>query len=405
MSSDYKNHAEIPLASASETLDRVTARSLGRLAAMNALKTNQQPEILIDDFSDVYDAKKIFADKRYVAGVEKHFDSETNELKTANVFEQMFISGVMLGNWLGGTTVEGDGIVEDFSPSARSTNRYDDLKNRIDTAVTLDFDEPIRDDENRNTMKKLVLGFDTTINNSRQQLLDKITRSSNTDVELPFGFSRLTYYQDDSGHGKIPLTPRYVVGLNGDEVNDVLQLSRIRQSDNTIDFELFSAKNLYNRFRILSEIRAENELYQAMLPDKLDSRVLKNASTQLYIADRCLNKALKVCAHELVKRKCLPTEINEKAASAIASGRSVKARNIIQEYLLRRDQEIFDSESKERQSQGKPTIGTGDTFVQIMQICDQLKDAAYSGKLNRFRQLGKRNFGLKMPRQTEAKLA
>lgn len=394
---NYDDHIDVLPELNCNTLDRSSARRLGRLAVVNALKANSEPEISIDDFGDVYDAAKISADKRYVAEVEKYFD-ESSELKTATVFEQLFINGVVLGNWLGGTTVEGDGVVEDFTPSARSANRYDDLRNRIDTAVTLNFDEPVRDDDNRDTMKKLVLGFDVTVNNSKQQLVDKITRSSNTKIELPFGFSRMAYYQDSEGHGKIPLMPRYVVGLSGDTVNEVLRLSKVRTTDNTVDFELFSAKNLINRFKILSEIRAENELYQAMLPDRLNSRVLRSASTQLYIADRCLHKALKVCTRELVNRKCLPQAINEKVAEAEANGRGTKARNIILEYLLQRDQEIFDSESKERRAQGKAIIGTGDTFVQIMQICSQLQEAAYSGKLNRFREVGKRNFGLKMPR-------
>lgn len=400
----YESQAETSTEANREVMDRASAQRLGRLAVVNALKANSEPEIAIDDFSDTYSADKISADKRYIAGVEKHF-GESNKLGTANVFEQLFINGVMLGNWLGGTTVEDGGVVEDFTPSARSTNRYDDLRNRIDTAVTLNFDEPVRDDDNYNTMKKLVLGFDVTVNNSKEQLLDKITRSSNTEMELPFGFSRLTYYQDGDSHGKIPLMPRYVVGLSGETVNNVLRSAGVRSTDNTVDFELFSEQNLLNRFRILSEIRAENELYQAMLPDKLDSHVLKGASTQLYIADKCLHKALKVCTRELINRNCLPTEISEKVAEAEAGGRGTKARNIILEFLLKRDQEKFDLQSKERRLQGKVVTGTSDTFVQIIQICNQLQEAAYSGKLDRFRGIGKRNFGLKMPRQARGALA
>ncbi len=211
------------------------------------------------------------------------------------------------------------------------------------------------------------------------------------DQELPFGFSHLDYYSSESGHSRLPMLPRYTIGIGASDVNAVMETARIRERDGTVDFGLFSGQNLINRFKVLSEIRAQNELYQAMLPDEMESEIVQQANMQLFVADECLHRALEICTMEMVKRKCLPAKVITDVETTQRKGRSTKARNIVQEYLLEHSQEIFDLESKERKLRGKEAYGDGDTFVQITQLCNGLKAAAYSGRLEEYRSISVHN--------------
>lgn len=372
----------------------VEVRDLGRKAIVNALR-GRADDLEMADFTDVYPPEKIAADERYVQKFEKLVPAdEKNELAPAQVFEQMFTNGVVLGNWLGNVGFADGHTVNKFSVQAHNTLPYDDIRNKIDTFTTLTFAEPIEDEDYGTSIDKVTMGFDVTTNNSREKLLDKITRFYNGQQELPFGFSQLEYYSDRAGHGPLTLVPRYTIGLSMSDVNAVAETARIREKDGTVDFGLFSGKNLVNRFKILSEIRAENELYQAMLPDDMDSEIVQQANVQLFAIDQCLHDALEVCTQELVNRRCLPPQVIAEVEAAQHKGRGTQARNIVQEYLLSRSQEIFDSESKERATWGKETLGDGDTFVQIIQLCDELKDAAYAGDLDEYREVSAHNRGI-----------
>ena len=367
---------------------------MGREALVAAMQRSN-PAIGMQAFADVYPPEKIASDQRYVSKAERFLSKdEQNNLATAQVFESLFNNGIVLGNWLGNVVFENDDVTENFSVDARSTLPYDDFRNRNDTFATLRFREPIEDEDFGTSTDEVVLGFDVTINNSRNKLLDKITRFYNGDQELPFGFSHLEYYSNYKEHGNAPLVPRYTIGLSASDVNAVVETAHTRERDGTVDFGLFTGQNLINRFKVLSEIRAENELYQAMLPDDMDSEIVQQANIQLYAADQCLHDALDICTEELVNRKCLPAKVIADVEAAKQKGRNVQARNIVQKYLLQRSREIFDSESKERVLRGKEQLGDGDTFVQIIQLCNELKDAAYAGELDEFRNVGIHNKGI-----------
>ena len=311
---------------------------LGRQALANALSAqNAEPEMA--DFADVYPAQKLASDQRYVNNFQSRVADEKSELAPAQIFEQMFTNGVMLGNWLGNSRYEDGKVVQDFTVETHNTVPYDDIRNKVDAFTTLHFKEPIEDEEFGVRTDKVALGFDVTTNNSRRQLLDKLTRSYNGNQELPFGFSHLDYYRDRDEHGPMEMLPRYTIGLSKSDVNAIAETARIRESDGTVDFGLFSGKNLINRFKVLSEIRAENELYQAMLPDDMDSEMVQQANVQLYAVDQCLHDALEICTQELVNRQCLPPKVIAEVKDAQKSGRGVRARMIVQEYLLAAQQE------------------------------------------------------------------
>lgn len=196
------------------------------------------------------------------------------------------------------------------------------------------------------------------------------------------------------------MLPRYTIGLSAYDINTIVESAHIRQSDGMVDFGLFTGNNLLNRFKVLSEIRAENELYQAMLPDNMDSPMVQQANVQLFAVDQCLHGALEICTKELIHRKCLPQPVMEKIAAAERAGRGLQARKIIQRYLLVRSQEIFDSESKARAKRQKLTLGDNDTFVQIIELCDELKSAAYAGDLDEFRTVSEHNHGIPLEKVT-----
>lgn len=381
-------------------LPEVEVRNLGRQAIANALR-GAGDDLEMADFADVYPTEKIASDQRYVQKFEKHVSPEAkNALAPAQIFEQMFTQGVMLGNWLGNVGFADGRTFEKFAVEAHNTLPYDDIRNKIDTFTTLAFAEPIEDEDYGVSIDRMALGFDVTTNNSREKLLDKITRFYNGAQELPFGFSKLDYYSDGSQHGALPMLPRYTIGLSATDVKAVAETARVRPANDTVDFGLFSGQNLINRFKVLSEIRAENELYQAMLPDDMDTEIVQQANIQLYAVDQCLHEALNVCTRELVNRRCLPAPVLAEVEAAEQKGRGMQARNIVEKYLLQRSQEIFDSESNERSAWGRETLGDGDTFVQIIQLCDELKDAAYAGKLDEFREVRAHNQGI-----SEQKLA
>lgn len=375
-------------------LPEIDVRDLGRQVIANALRSDDDG-LEMADFADIYPPEKIASDRRYVQKFEKYVSPEgKNALAPAQIFEQMFTQGVMLGNWLGNVGFANGQTFEKFSIEAHNTLPYDDLRNKIDMFATLTFAEPIEDEDYGASIDQMALGFDVTTNNSREKLLDKLTRFYNGGQKLPFGFSHLDYYSNGSEHSALPMLPRYTIGLSATDVNAVAETASVRPTNGTVDFGLFSGQNLINRFKVLAEIRAENELYQAMLPDDMDAEMVQQANVQLYAVDQCLHEALNVCTRELVNRRCLPPPVIAEVEAAEQRGHGMRARNIVQEYLLQRSQEIFDSESNERSAWGRETLGDGDTFVQIIQLCDELKDAAYAGKLDKLRKVMAHNQGI-----------
>ncbi len=138
----------VDLMAESSSLTVSEAKRMGRIALSNALSLNEH-HVTMEDFTDVYGPDKINSDQRYVRKSDEIMSSgEQNKLGLARVFEQMFTSGVMLGNWLGNLTFEEDrGVVEHFDVDARNTLRYDDIRNKVDTFTTLTFPEPIEDED------------------------------------------------------------------------------------------------------------------------------------------------------------------------------------------------------------------------------------------------------------------
>lgn len=376
-------------------LQRETMRNVGRkvLSAGTIEHATRVRNVQMEDFQGVHPPAKLTADRSYLDRVEQAMDTR-NEKGAAMLFEQMFLDGITVGAWLGNVEVTEAGMQTSFTVDARGTTKYDDISHKVDAFATLDFKEPIIDEDYDTETSQVVLGFDVTINADREKIYEKLTKAYNDRIKLPFGFSHLDYYENRRERKMVAMLPRYVIGVSGYDVRAIEESTRVRPEVGTLVFDLNSGQNLINRFKVLSEIRAENELYQAMLPDDLDSAMLQEANASLYAIDQCLHGALLKCTSAIMKSKCLPRAVLERVETATRSGREVKARGIIEEYLLQRSQKAFLEEASQVGQNGRPRCGDKDTFVQIMECCRNLTDAAYAGKLDAYRGVKEHNQGI-----------
>lgn len=363
---------------ASERHPRELARKAGNKAIEAAAITSIQ--MRMEDFRGVYPAGKIRRDEKYVIRHERFFEKYEG---LAQDFEDLFIRGIQVGHWLGNTqqrrteieTDDSKGL--DFTTATFKTAPYDDYSHRVDVFSLLSFQEKFETDAGIN-FRILPLGFDLTINSDRNSVLDKLTRSCNDTEELPFGFTHIDYFTDGKKPRNCPIIPRYVIGLNRYEIKDILGNGGLETTGRP-HTGLLARQNLRARFKILSEIRAQNELFEAMLPEDAYDNPSKNvqiARACIEVADQQLQHALLSCTNKIISYGAVPKEIQE-----AATRNPHKARTIIEDYLL----ENGEAEFKRRQQEYSRKFGKDydpesmDVFVQIMTQVRALKEAAYAG--------------------------
>lgn len=374
---------------------RETMREVGRKALLSKGMEwmTQSREVRMEDFQDVYPPEKLASDCRYLDTAKQHMETR-NEQGLAMLFEQMFIDGITAGAWLGNVEVTKAGMQTNFTVDARGAAAYDDIRHKVDAFATLDFKEPIVDEDYDTETSRVVLGFDVTLNADREKVLEKLTKAYNDKAELPFGFTHLDYYENRHERKGMVMLPRYVIGISGYDVRAIKESTQVKPGTEMLNFNLNSGQNLINRFKVLSEIRAENELYQAMLPDDLDSESSQEANASLFAVDQCLHGALLKCTKAIMTSKCLPRAILEQVEAATKSGREGKARGIIEDYLFERSKQAFLEEADRARRNGKSVAGGEDTFVRIMECCRSLTEAAYAGELEEYRGAGQHNRGI-----------
>lgn len=337
-----------------------------------------QPDMVqlkMENFSDIYPEKKIHKDERYVQGVREFVGIGLEDNYLEKSLEDLFISGVQLGRWLGNSerhareANSSAGEEASFTTKTYKTTEYDDFRHCTDAFTLLYFKDKLTPEVGK-SFRTLPLGFDVTLSSDRRQILDKLTHFYNDDEELPFGFTHLDYFTDGKKHMNCPIIPRYVIGVGRYDVKDLN-----RKTGRGERFRLNSAENLQTRFKILSEIRAQNELFEAMLPeDAYDnpSENVKIARAYIEVADRQLNHALGVCANELIQYQALPSEVIEQTQE-----NPLRTRAIIEEFLLQDSREKF-LKSDKRWIQHPPKR-LDDPFVQIMTYTRKLREAAFAG--------------------------
>lgn len=239
--------------------------------------------VRMGDFAEIYEAHQVVRDQRWALGLAEQ-QAEKAKRPEAEQFEDIFIQGINVGDWLGNLNSARREV--EFEAFAQRASLYDDLSHRVDDVVELRFAEPITSEDEEASLERVLLGFDVTINPSRQVIREKLTRSCNDGEKLPFGFSHLKYYQNGDERRAVERLPRYTIGLSRYDIRDIWERSevnpryggkirRMRPSPRT-------------RFKVLTEIRAQNELFYAMLPDDADEEL----RLQLEATDRCLHNAL-----------------------------------------------------------------------------------------------------------------
>lgn len=339
-------------------------------------------EIHPEAFTDVHDQATLARHARYVARKDAEFNSGTIEQKLSQQFETIFLDGIRLGNWLGSTTTRADHTIQqNFFLDARPAAKYDDYRHRADVIATLDFTEPIEDDYGE--LSQAVLAFDVTINSDPATIRDKLTRAYNDDAELPFGFTHLDYYQSSDSRGTAPMVPRYVIGTSKYDLKNLQEISST-DSNGHLHINRNSARALIDRFKVLSEIRAQNELFDAMLPDDWDDARVQKAASLIGAVDECLDRALKTSAELLLCSPALPESVRQKA-------RSGSAYRTIEEYLLKSTQAEYSEWLEEQHRRGNFHYGPQDTYVEIVTSARKLSKAALDGELEDHRQIRAHN--------------
>lgn len=381
---------------------RETHRRMGRQALRSearaelarndgALGEFDDSGVKMADFLGVYGAETIRREQEWALALARKL-AETPKSSEAAQFEDIFIQGVNVGNWLG--NLGSAGQEAGFEAFAQKATLYDDLSHRVDDIVELEFAEPIVGEDEETSLKKVLLGFDVTTNPSRQVIREKLTKSCNDQVCLPFGWTHLAYYQNDDERRAVERLPRYTIGLSKQDIRGIWEMSEVDpRYGGKIRQMRPSAKT---RFKVLTEIRAQNELFYAMLPDDADEEMM----LQLEATDQCLNNALTSCAHEIVARQELPKAVlgqieSERRALERAGARDVtlKDRAVIEEFLLKSSHDYFQSEQQERARRGYDVASpdADDPFVQIVSEARVLTARAHRGELDEYRALRPRN--------------
>ncbi len=279
-------------------------------------------------FVDLYGIERVLSDQEYTIDRAEGFESDDN--LAAKQIEKLFLSGVNLGGWLGVESVRPDG---DYEVHARPTLKFDDFSHRVDAMVDLRLCEPLEGDYGPESLDHLTIGFDITTGARRDLIFDKLTKHSNDRTRLPFGFSRIDYHFDGENYSAVPMAPRYTIGLGAKEVEQVMSESNVNfdKQGRPIGLKMFSPQTLFTRFKILDEIRQQNLLYIAMLPDEREhSPIARTADLQLSAVDFCLHSALIDCATAIRKTRAIPPSVFQEN-SQLAKPRS--ERDLIRDYI------------------------------------------------------------------------
>ena len=233
-----------------------TANYLERSAAHNTPK--------LSDFNDSPEhAQEVADDERYVQHTESRFDEDPSY--QAKGLEHFIQFGIAQGRLLN------DPENNDYLTDQIWVTRYDDLRNRLDTAATVHvFPEASPDGEEH----EITFGLDLTTNPSPDVIRRKLLVGTNDpNVDLPAGFSQIKYYRDADGfRSKRECIPRYCIGISSAGVDDLLDDITIDSSGN-IRIRSQGAEAVPS-FKILYEMSKQNELFESPLYQKEDSDAL-----------------------------------------------------------------------------------------------------------------------------------
>lgn len=359
-----------------------------------------------------YPPKEINADRAYVKHNQEIYKSKDEDGEDAAAkaqakqFEMMFLYGVQRNAWLGNTlNVFGQ---PPFTTDTSATTEYDDYMHRIDAFTTLTFANAQSNEVQQASIVRAVMGFDATISGNRETIMRKLTCCNNDkSAQLPFGFSQIKYYVNGRTASKQLLVPRYVIGISGQRVQDLQEMAHFERQDGKItDIRFNYGQSAMTRFMVLSEIRSQNELYKAMLPDVLDTPLLKKADMSLSIITEQLNSALDQCVDRLSRIKWIMGDFKLTPQDAHTPEERKVLREYVQQRIMDHLRKEYDEtrEAKTRRRNGgylpanfKLDPNFSDTYVQIMECTEKLTAAAKDGKLDKHRTVSTHNKPFTIP--------
>ena len=317
-----------------------THKKVGSSALTSLLSA---PQVKMEDFKDVPGIN--------LPMIQNELDSRKIELETSSqyddrnelskLFERLFVIGTVTSGWLGDENDEdhGAGIVI----GARLASEYDDLCHGIDSFVTIGRRNPSEEKGSGDIFghyltDSVTIGFDTTLSERSRSLEDKLKKPFN--YPFHYGFTKLTFYEVGDKKCNYGTLPRYVVGLSK---GDVKHIERDGRNNDAI-FNINTTENLKNRFKILSEIKIENDLFTMALPKNINPYNDTGNAQDLFIVDHYTNVALKHAANSLLKKgpeAIADEDVLERAMLARKEGRLDDMVKIIRDYLILESQEQF----------------------------------------------------------------
>ena len=181
----------------------------------------------------------------------------------------------LMKRWLDNGQFFGDEGRKEDEPLATRTHDYDDFVHGIDVVKTLGLSETEVEMVGQRT---LTMAFDVTMSNKDNVIRNKLRQFRNG---LPYGFTKIKYYV-----AKMPenptkfiapgkgLVPRFVVGADVAKIEDILRHG-VEE-----DAEEESADTVLTKFKLLSEIYVQANLFLNKLPDG-DDVVSRKAESYL----------------------------------------------------------------------------------------------------------------------------
>ena len=386
-----------------EQLIRDALRKLGGTAIYNAHKS-------MNDFKAVRNNNEVDSDTRYLEDRKKDFSGKG---WLAKQLENISSHGFVDDEWLGNVSSKTGRAPFEVSPiytAVDSTGTpYDDVVNRIDYAVSI---------HSTDGQEESIIGFDVTLNNDI--LTDKLFRTTNDERKnLPFGFSGLDYgyLPDETMLSKMRNIPRYCVAMNLDEETaktynyhyDFLMSKEAKTAKTERIMESLNYLKHFNaraRFEVLSEVFAQNELFQAMLPELngKDNLTINDAKAKLATIQKMLRPALHQAA--------IHYPINQSIQAILSGGKvlqegdreaieTMKARARILADIKKCNASEMDSKQKNIRvaklrkelrvliSDYAKTIDP--SYAAMMREIDRLRAMEQAGKLDNQKPIGPRN--------------
>lgn len=404
------------------TVEQDTTKEIGKKA--NTLVSlidgvekgpNYFHEYTMDDFSDFYPAKDLAYDKNVVRNmraealdayyriakkdsggldetVSKMDAAEKSyENRPAKKLEQILKLGIAQGGILNPGRQRPYEII-----SLNSAEDADDYRNRIDAPFQLKFLS--------NPNETIFVGFDATLENNDEAIMDKLTRSSNVSIRqgsenrLPFGFSTLRYAYDPITGERFSVDNvlRYTIAID----SKTLKNAEEKVADGIEGWLDYSKSLDYDRlsFMVLSEIHEQSRLFKAM--NQANSLINKKALQTIIKFDSDIWKSLKMVTFDLVKRDDFFAELREDREKIVALQQDLKdlppaERTELISEINKLHAKIYQTIAKcYRAGNVDEHNRIGSQYTTIWYRTHDLINAEKSGKLDQYKIPQARNVGI-----------